>query len=297
MLYKRSVIKVIVLSTSILISSKLLADGPANRLWSTLPAKKFDVVIVGGSSSGVGAAIGAARLGVSVALVDDTPVLGGMLANGIGNVDSMSERATSGVFRDFTNAVKAYYAPIMQTDPLFKKHPHPYLPPALTGNDSVLVPKTGNLTTSGDMAPDEGGCWEPHVADAIFKKMVAKYPNITVYYKRHAVNVIKRNNRVIAVVTFQNTMPNAYAPSKPGTGLVLYGSAIVDATVEGDVATWAGVPYWTGREPQSRLEPHAGSIYFFDRTGEILRCICAADATGLIKAKKSADVLLGPAAQ
>lgn len=43
------------------------------------PVESFDVVIVSGSSGGIGAAIGAARLGASVALIEDSPVLGGML--------------------------------------------------------------------------------------------------------------------------------------------------------------------------------------------------------------------------
>ena len=58
----------------------------------------YDVVVIGGSSGGIGAAVGAARLGVKVALVEDTPVLGGMLANGISNIDCYSNEALSGVF-------------------------------------------------------------------------------------------------------------------------------------------------------------------------------------------------------
>ena len=42
-----------------------------------LSSRTFDVVIVSGSSSGVSAALGAARLGVTVALIEPTPVLGG----------------------------------------------------------------------------------------------------------------------------------------------------------------------------------------------------------------------------
>src|SRR5579863_2885074 len=82
-----------------------------------LPSEKFDVVIVGGSSSGVGAAIGAGRLGVSVALLEDTPVLGGMLANGISNIDAYSRASMSGVFEEFRRQVKDYYAGYMKTVP------------------------------------------------------------------------------------------------------------------------------------------------------------------------------------
>jgi len=55
-----------------------------------------------------------------------------------------------------------------------------------------------------------------------------------------------------------------------GWGRTVLPEVIIDATHEGDLAVWAGAPYRVGREPRSRLEPHAGSIYFYDRTGEIL---------------------------
>jgi alkyl hydroperoxide reductase subunit AhpF len=180
-----------------------------------VPKETFDVVIVGGSCSGVAAAIGAARLGVRVALIEDTPVLGGMLSNGIGNTDSMSVEAMSGVFREFTDAVKSRYAPIMQSDPLFKSHYRRYLPPALAGTRAGLSDRQ-YYTTSGVMDPDEGGRWEPHVADEIFKQMVARYPNIKVYYKRHAEQVLKDNEKVIGVVTYENTNADAYASAKTG---------------------------------------------------------------------------------
>src|SRR5690242_19054601 len=80
----------------------------------------YDVVIVSGSSGGVGAAIGAGRLGVRVALIEDTPVLGGMLANGISNIDSYSYESLSGVFEEFRQAVKQHYLPIAATDPIFR---------------------------------------------------------------------------------------------------------------------------------------------------------------------------------
>jgi hypothetical protein len=247
-----------------------LSTASESQSSSALPSEKYDVVIISGSSSGIGAALGAARLGVKVVLVEDTPVLGGMLSNGIGNTDSMSVQAMSGVFRDFTDQVKAYYAPIMQRDELFKVHYRRSLPPELEKLRAPIETRKNGITTSGVMDPDEGGRWEPHVADKILKEMASHYPNLKIYYTRHAERVIVRDQKVTGVVTYENTLPNAYASAKPGTGLILYGEAIVDATHEGDIATWAGVPYRIGREPRTRLEPHAGSIYFFDHTGEIL---------------------------
>jgi len=233
-----------------------------------LPSHTFDVVIVSGSSSGVGAALGAARLGVTVALIEPDPVPGGMLANGIGNVDEYSVQALSGVYREFTDRVRNYYRPIMATDPVFKEHWTYTLPPALLPPGAKIEKRFSD--PEGVMDPDQGGRWEMHVADQIFKQMLAEQSNIKVFYKRHATRVIKEGNRVIGVETCASTQPNAYAPCEPGTDITFYGSVIVDATPEGDIAAWAGVPYLVGREARSRLEPHAGSIYYYDETGEIL---------------------------
>jgi hypothetical protein len=232
------------------------------------PSQSFDIVVISGSSSGVAAAIGAARLGASVALVEPAPVLGGMLANGIGNVDEYSTQALSGVYKEFTEAVKKYYAPEMNTDPVFQHHLHPTLPAALLPPGTT--PPNHFSSTEGVMDPDQGGRWEPHVGDAIFKKMVAVYPNIHVFYKRHAVHVIKEQQRVFGVVTCAATEPNAYAPCDQGTDLTFYGKVIIDATPEGDIAAWAGVPYRVGREARSPLEPHAGYIHYYNLTGEIM---------------------------
>src|SRR5690606_17542152 len=47
-----------------------LDDGPTER-------KDYDLVVIGGGYSGMGAAISAARMGCKVALIQDRPVLGG----------------------------------------------------------------------------------------------------------------------------------------------------------------------------------------------------------------------------
>lgn len=253
-----------------LVAVSLIATASNPQTSADLPREKYDVVIISGSSSGIGAAIGAARLGVKVALVEDTPVLGGMLSNGVGNVDSMSIESTSGVFREFTDHVKAYYEPIITTDPLFQKQGRrSQLSEDGKQQSLPTAPKVG-VTTVHSISANEAGRWEPHVADLVFKEMASHYPNLRIFYMRHAESVIVKDGKLIGVVTYENSQPNAYSAPKPGSGLVLYGDAIVDATHEGDIAAWAGVPFNVGREARTRLEPHAGSIYFFDRTGEIL---------------------------
>ena len=208
--------------------------------------ERFDVVIVSGSSGGVGAAIGAGRMGVRVALIEDTPVLGGMLANGVSNIDSYSYESLSGVFEEFRQAVKQHYLPLFDTDPFFRA--------------ADRMPRHIDGRSFAAHEAREGGRWEPHVADAIFKKMIAALPNVSVYYRRYATGVVRSGRRVIGVTTSSDT----------GDPITFYAKAIVDATHEGDIAAWAGAPYRVGREARSRLEPHAGQIFYFNRTAELL---------------------------
>ncbi|MGV3557392.1 FAD-dependent oxidoreductase [Larkinella arboricola] len=230
-----------------LVSSIMLLS--SHTIPSTLapPVESYDVVVVGGSSGGIGAAIGAARMGVSVVLIEDTPVLGGMISNGISNTDCFSYASLSGVYNDLRFAVKNHYLAdkAEQETPLFKP-----------GGKSDHI--DGRSRQSN--AASEGGRWEPHVADAIFKKMAASYPNLKVYYRRFATGVLKQQNRVTGVTT--NTDDN-----QPITFL---GKTVIDATHEADIAAWAGAPYRVGREPRTALEPHAGEIYYFNDSGEIL---------------------------
>ncbi|MFA5191896.1 MAG: FAD-dependent oxidoreductase, partial [Verrucomicrobiia bacterium] len=206
----------------------------------------YDVVVIGGSSGGIGAALGAARMGVKVALVEDTPVLGGMLANGISNIDCYSYESLSGVFEEFRRAVQKHYAPQMDADPFFK--PWKKAPNHMDGRSFQAN------------EPRLGGRWEPHVADAIWKAMAARHANLKIYCRRFATEALKNGNRVVGVVT----------QTDAGDRLVLRAPVIVDATHEADIAAWAGVPYRVGREARSPQEPHAGQVFFFNNTGEFL---------------------------
>lgn len=219
----------------------------AATIGSAAPATEhFDVVVVGGSSGGIGAAIGAARHGVRVALIEDTPVLGGMLTNGISNIDSYSYESQCGLFEEFRQAVLKHYEPLFGKDPFFKLGVG--MPPHIDGRSFAAHESL------------RGGRWEPHVGDAILKRMAAAYPNLKIYYKRFATDAIVVGRRVTGVVT----------DTDAGDRIEFRAKIVVDATHEADVAASAGAPYRIGRETRSALEPHAGEIYFFNHTGEFL---------------------------
>lgn len=210
------------------------------------PNRHFDIVVVSGSSGGFGAALAAGRMGAKVALVEDTPVLGGMLSNGISNIDSFSMESLGGIFDEFRVHVKAYYAATDPNDPIFK--------------EKVISSRHIDGRSQQSNLPAEGGRWEPHVADQILKKMMAAVPDVEVFYNETPSGVVMDGNRILGVT----------ATNKTGGTDRFLGDVVIDATHEGDIAAWAGVPYSIGQEARSALEPHAGRIFFFDYTGEIL---------------------------
>lgn len=68
----------------------------------------YDVVVYGASSAGVGAAIGAARHGRRVLLVEPTDRVGGMITNGV-TTDIARREAASGLFLEYLTLVAEHY--------------------------------------------------------------------------------------------------------------------------------------------------------------------------------------------
>lgn len=90
----------------------LSSDGPGvvERTWSSVPREaRFDVLVIGGTASGTAAAVTAARLGLSVALMEETTTLGGMASNGLGSTDMRDMARSNGFFEDFRRRVIDFY--------------------------------------------------------------------------------------------------------------------------------------------------------------------------------------------
>ncbi|MBC7188281.1 MAG: FAD-dependent oxidoreductase [Calditrichaeota bacterium] len=131
--------------------------------------KEVDVLVVGASTGGVCAAIQAARLGVQVALVEETPWLGGMLtAAGVSAVDG-NHLLPSGLWGEFRQHLYDHYG----------------------GPQAVATGWVSNTL------------FEPRVGEAIFRRMVAGEPNIDVTHGYWPVRVLTRRGRVHGV-QFEN---------------------------------------------------------------------------------------------
>ena len=75
----------------------------------TQTARSFDVVIYGGTAAGVVAAVSAARMGLTVALLEPTRHIGGMVTGGLSATDHGEKIVTGGDALEFYRRVGAKY--------------------------------------------------------------------------------------------------------------------------------------------------------------------------------------------
>ncbi len=184
----------------------------------------FDVVVVGATPGGIAAAITAARLGDKVALVSPSAWLGGMMTGGLSRTDFGSMKSSGGLFKEFVDRVRDYYA-------------------TTYGADSPQLKASRN-----------GYYFEPRVAKWVLQGMVAAQPNITVMLSHYSEDVVKTGNRVTAL----------YVLDRPRMiRKTILGKVFIDATYEGDLAAQAGAAYRMGREAKADYgEEHAGQLYW-----------------------------------
>ena len=124
-----------------------LASG-APPVAAASPALEVEVCIYGGTPAGIAAALSAARAGRSVALIEPTARIGGMVTSGLSHSDFHSFESLSGVFLDFSRRVEESYR---------KEY----------GPDSPQVEHSWRGTSG-----------EPGVNLLIFSEMLAEHPEI-----------------------------------------------------------------------------------------------------------------------
>jgi hypothetical protein len=188
-----------------------------------------DVLVIGGNPGGCAAAISAARMGLRVMLLEPSPTLGGMNANGTFGFDCATPQALSGIAEEIADWIKAHYARAATPDPLHLKR-------------ADLV-------------------WESPVAAAAWRALVDATPGLTAI-TRAVPTSVRMNGSAIAEVVWHRATDLMGNVDDSGEGQGVAPAVVVDAGYEADVTAWAGVPCRLGREPRSPLEPHAGKIYF-----------------------------------
>ncbi len=177
--------------------------------------REYDIVVYGGTSGGVSAAVQAARLGKSVVLIEPGKHLWGLTSGGLGATDIGNKAAIGGLAREFYRRIKKHY----QEEGAWKYE------------------KRSDFQGPGH-DPQEGAAWtfEPHVAEKVFRDLVREHRVPVVFGQRLdlAKGVRKDGPRIVAIGM--------------ESGEVYRGKVFIDATYEGDLMAKAGVRYHVGRE-------------------------------------------------
>ena len=198
----------------------VLAIGPS---WATDNVHEHDVVIYGGTSAAVIAAVQSHRMGKSVAIVAPDKHLGGLSAGGLGFTDIGNRLTVGGLAREFYEQIYRHYD---TPDAWTQEKP-----------DAFANKKIGwRKMWKGE---DTRWVFEPHVAEAIFDQFIADN-NIPVFKDQwldREQGVKINDGRIESITTL--------------SGKVFQGKIFIDATYEGDLMAAAGVSYHVGREANS----------------------------------------------
>lgn len=175
--------------------------------------EQYDIVIYGGTSAGVAAAVQAARMDKSVILIEPGKYLGGLTSGGLGRTDSGDKSVIGGISREFYQRLKQHY-----DNPDIWEHENPSDYESYSSSDDAI--------------------WgfEPHAAEMIYNQML-KEENIPVVINERLDLVdgtVVKDGQIISI--------------KMESGLLVTGRMFMDATYEGDLMAKAGVSYTVGRE-------------------------------------------------
>ncbi len=204
-------------------------------------AETHDLVIYGGTSAGIAAAVQAKRMGITAIVIEQTDRVGGLTTGGLGQTDIGNKQVIGGISREFYHDIWVHY----QTPEAWKWMDQP------KGN----FKGTGQTITSDD----EKTQWtfEPSAALKVYHDWIERDGLKIVYNQR-----LDRTGESKAT-----DRGDGYHINKPGTtakgvtvedgritsitmesGETYEGKMFIDATYEGDLFASAGTTFTVGRE-------------------------------------------------
>ncbi|MDX1637910.1 MAG: FAD-dependent oxidoreductase [Balneolaceae bacterium] len=185
---------------------------------------RADVIVYGGTSGAVTAAVQAAKMDKSVIMVSPDKHLGGLSSGGLGFTDVGNKAVIGGLSREFYHRVYQHY----QDPAAWRWQDH-----------SEFGELRGQGTAAVDKDKKTMWIFEPHVAEQVFDNLVAEH-EVTVLrdeWLDRKDGVTMQNGRIVSFETL--------------SGKVFHGAMFIDVTYEGDLMAAAGVDYLVGREANS----------------------------------------------
>ncbi len=132
------------------------------------PTQETEVLVIGGTASGICAGLQSARLGVNTIIAESTPWLGGMLtAAGVSAFDG-NDSMPAGIFGEFRNKLFLHYG----------------------GSKKVSTGWVSNTL------------FEPHIGDSIFKIMAKAEKKLTVKFNYDFIKVNKNADTITGILFY-----------------------------------------------------------------------------------------------
>lgn len=186
--------------------------------------KSYDVVIYGGTSAGISAAIQCSRMGKTVLLIEPTNRIGGLTTGGLGQTDIGKKYVIGGIAREFYQNIGKYYE-----DPKNWKWQ----------DREEYMNSRHSRTTKGE---DAMWTFEPLAALKVYEKMMDSENIVLVYNQRlERENGVKMEGSKIIELEMES-------------GRIYSGKMFIDATYEGDLMASSGVSYSIGRESNKEYD-------------------------------------------
>jgi hypothetical protein len=177
--------------------------------------KVYDLVVVGAGASGAAAAIHAGRSGLSVAVVEESPFVGGQIAGAaVSTMDDVG-RTRFGIYGEFIDHVRSHYDSLGVATNI-----------CLWGDDTIAV--------------------EPSVARDILTDMLTSSASVDIYLRASVTRVLMDGDRITGVEAEQL---GDYVKKK----ITFEADVFIDATEHGDLLPKAGASYRVGNSTSDAL--------------------------------------------
>ena len=195
-------------------------------------AATYDLVVYGGTSSGIMAAVQAKRMGQTVVVVSPDRHLGGLSSGGLGFTDTGNKAVIGGLAREFYHRIWLAYQN----------------PETWRWQKSTEYGNKGQGTPAVDGQNRTMWIFEPHVAERVFEDYVREL-DIPVHrdeWLDRRAGVAMTEGRVTSIRML--------------SGARFEGRMFLDASYEGDLMAAAGVDYHVGREANSIYGEHWNGV-------------------------------------
>ncbi len=192
-----------------------------------LTSREYDVVVYGGTSAGIAAAVQVKRMGGSVLVIEPSRRIGGLTTGGLGQTDIGNKAAIGGISREFYRRVRMHY-----DDPKNWKW-------------QTRDEYRGGGQSKTAASEDTMWTFEPSAALKIMQDMVAEHDIPLALGERLDRSSTSQDSVRLASVRVDQTRIVAITTE---SGSTYRGRMFIDATYEGDLMAGAGVSYIVGRE-------------------------------------------------